>query len=92
MNSPTDDSMTLATLQLGTPARIQAIEGGTGLSRKLANLGLRIGSVIRVEHRRGRGLVVSSGPTRIALGGGITDKLRVVPIPLTPQTSESHDA
>ena len=84
--------MTLATLQLGTLARIQAIEGGTGLSRKLANLGLRIGTVIRVEHRRGRGLVVSSGPTRIALGGGITDKLMVVPLVSTSPTSERQDA
>ena len=54
--------------------------GGRELVRKLLALGLRIGSEIRVEHHRGRGLVVSAGAARVALVGGIVEKLMVVPL------------
>jgi ferrous iron transport protein A len=70
----------LAELAPGSWARIAAINGGRELSRKLLGLGLRVGTEVRVEHRRGRGLVVSAGATRIALGGGIVEKLQVVPL------------
>jgi ferrous iron transport protein A len=73
-------SQPLAVLPVGARARIVAIHGGRELVRKLLSLGLRIGSEIRVEHHRRRGLVVSAGPARVALGGGIVDKLMVVPL------------
>jgi ferrous iron transport protein A len=70
----------LGLLPVGTQARIVEIHGGRELTRKLLALGLRIGSNIRVEHHRGCGLVVSSGAARVALGGGIVEKLLVVPL------------
>ncbi len=70
----------LGVLPVGSKARIVQIRGGRELTRKLLGLGLRIGSEIRVEHHRGRGLVVSAGAARVALGGGICDKLLVVPL------------
>jgi ferrous iron transport protein A len=73
-------SQSLADLTPGASGRIVAINGGRELSRRLLGLGLRVGSEVRVEHRRGRGLVVSAGATRIALGGGIVEKLLVVPL------------
>ncbi|WP_296898900.1 FeoA family protein [Thiohalocapsa sp.] len=65
----------------GVAARLAAIQGGRHLQRKLGALGLRVGSELRVEHRRGRGLVVAAGASRVALGGGVVDKLLVLPLP-----------
>jgi len=59
----------LGELPTGVAGRIVAIRGGRELSRRLLGLGLRIGSEVRIEHRRGRGLVVSVGEGRIALAG-----------------------
>jgi ferrous iron transport protein A len=70
----------VGSLPAGARARLCAIHGGRQLERKLAALGLRVGSEFRVEHRRGRGLVVSAGPSRIALGGGIVEKLLATPL------------
>jgi len=70
----------LGLLPVGARARVVAIHGGRELTRKLLALGLRIGAEICIEHHRGRGLVLSSGSARVALGGGIVDKLLVVPL------------
>lgn len=78
----------LAGLSLGTPARIVEIRGGRQLSRRLLALGLRVGSEVLVLHHRGGGLVVSLGDTRVALGGGIVDKLWVEPLPGRPVSDE----
>ena len=73
-------SQSLSAVPVGRRARIIDIHGGRELVRKLLALGLRIGSEVRVEHHRGRGLVVSAGAARVALGGGIVEKLMVVPL------------
>jgi ferrous iron transport protein A len=70
----------LSELPLGAYARIAQIRGGRSLTHRLLALGLRVGSEILVLHHRGAGLVVSHGETRVALGGGIVDKLWVEPI------------
>lgn len=70
----------LDALSPGAAARLAEIRGGRTLQRKLGALGLRVGTELRVEHRRGRGLVVAAGASRIALGGGIVDKLLVLPL------------
>jgi ferrous iron transport protein A len=70
----------LADLPLGIPARLAEIRGGQQLTRRLLGLGLRVGSRVTVLHHRGRGVVLSNGDTRVALGGGIVEKLWVVPL------------
>jgi ferrous iron transport protein A len=80
MQQPAFDSLPLGLLPVGVCARVVEIRGGRELVRKLLALGIRIGSEVRVEHHRGRGLVVSAGATRVALGGGIVEKLTVVPL------------
>ncbi len=70
----------LADLPLGASARLAEIRGGHKLARRLLGLGLRVGSRITVLHHRGRGVVLSYGDTRVALGGGIVEKLWVEPI------------
>jgi ferrous iron transport protein A len=69
----------LGKLPLGIPARLAEIRGGQQLTRRLLGLGLRVGSRVTVLHHRGRGVVLSNGDTRVALGGGIVEKLWVEP-------------
>jgi ferrous iron transport protein A len=72
--------VSLAELPLDSSARLTEIRGGRQLSRRLLALGLRVGTEILVLHHRGSGLVVSLGDTRVALGGGVADKLWVEPL------------
>ncbi|MBK5967784.1 MULTISPECIES: FeoA family protein [Thiorhodovibrio] len=74
----------LADLPLGARARVIGIDGGRELNRRLLALGVRLGSELRIDHHRGRGRVVSIGPTRVALGGSIVEKLRVDPLDSDP--------
>jgi ferrous iron transport protein A len=71
----------LDSLRIGERALIVAIHGGREVHRRLMSLGLRIGSEVKVLHHRGRGVVVASAGNRIALGGGVVEKLRVQPLP-----------
>ena len=72
--------MPLFDLPIGATARIAEIQGGRRLARRLLGLGLRVGSEIEVLHHRGRSVVLSTGGTRVALGGGVAEKLAVVPL------------
>jgi ferrous iron transport protein A len=73
--TPADEETALTALDIGTRARIAAIDGGGKLTRRLMGLGLRVGSEISVLQRRGRGVVVSSAGTRVALGGSIASRV-----------------
>lgn len=57
--------------------RVVAIQGGATLARRVADLGLNVGSELRVRQRQGEGLVVSRGETRFALGVGMAHKILV---------------
>ncbi len=70
----------LSDLPLGARGRVAEIRGGRQLAHRLRGLGLRIGSEVEMLHRRGNGVVVSVGATRVALGGGVVEKLFVVPL------------
>ncbi len=67
----------LVELPVGVHARIAGVQGGKALARRLMGLGLRVGSKIVVVQRRGRGTVVTSAETRIALGGSLTGNILV---------------
>lgn len=70
----------LINLPIGSRARIIAILGGRGLHRRLLGLGLRVGSEVEVLHQRGRGVVIAAADNRIALGGGVAEKLLIEPL------------
>jgi ferrous iron transport protein A len=65
----------------GASLRIVALNGGKGLTVRLTELGLNVGSEVRVVQRQGGGLLVARGESRIALGGGMAAKILVAPIP-----------
>jgi ferrous iron transport protein A len=80
MASADSHPMSLVDLPIGTLARIAEIRGGSQLVRRLLSLGLRVGSEVSILHHRGRGVVLSTGDTRVALGGGVVEKLLVEPL------------
>jgi ferrous iron transport protein A len=80
----------LGELPLGSPALLAEIRGGRQLTRRLLSLGLRVGTRVTVLHHRGRGVVLSNGETRVALGGGIVDKLWIEPLPEAMGASTAH--
>lgn len=70
----------LAMADEGTALRILALHGGKGLAMRLTELGLNVGTEIRVVQRQGGGLLVARGDSRIALGGGMAAKILVAPL------------
>ena len=62
----------------GARVRIRALRAGRGLDHRLTELGLNVGSEIRVVQRQGAGLLVSRGEGRIAIGGGMASKILVI--------------
>lgn len=70
----------LAKLPVGSRVCIKRILGGRQLVHRLLGLGLRVGSVVELTQRRGGGVVVASGGSRVALGSGVADKLMVQPL------------
>lgn len=62
----------------GDCVRVVAILGGAGVALRVAEIGLNVGSELRVRQREGGALVVGRGETRFALGGGIAHKIMVV--------------
>jgi ferrous iron transport protein A len=64
----------------GACLRIVALNGGKGLTTRLTELGLNVGSDVRVVQRQGGGILVARGESRIALGGGMAVKILVAPL------------
>ena len=91
MDQPVSPPLTLAQLPVGSSAVITKIAGGHELHRRLRGLGIRTGTQLRIEHRRGSGLVVAVGNTRVALGGGIVEKLLIAPIDPNPDLALTLD-
>lgn len=62
----------------GKPLRIVALTGGRNMDRKLTDIGLAIGSTIKIVSRHGQGrLVVAREDTRIAMGAGMAHRILV---------------
>ena len=83
MDRPTDSDAELTTLDLlpvGVHARIERLNGGREMTRRLLSLGLRVGSEVDVVQHRGRGVVVASHGVRVALGGGVAAKVLMLPL------------
>ncbi len=62
----------------GVEVRIVALRAGRGMDLRLTELGLNVGSQVRVMQRRGSGLIVARGEARFAIGGGMATKIMVV--------------
>lgn len=68
-------SFPLSMADEGTQVRVVALCGGTGLDKRMTEMGLNVGSALTVRQRQAGSIVVSRGETRFALGGGMTHKI-----------------
>ncbi len=75
-----EPTTSLLTLQNGSSGRISSIEGGKQMVRRMLSLGLRVGTVVNMLNHRGKSVVIQNAGTRVALGPGIAEKLRVEPL------------
>lgn len=66
----------LSNVPIGKKVRLIAIDGNRMLVRRFLSLGLSLGSEIEILHHRGRGVVVAKQGNRVALGGGMAEKLQ----------------
>ena len=74
--------LSLAQLTKNHPAKVISIEGGEGVKKKLTNLGIREGVIIKkVTGIFTHGpIVVKVGHTQIGLGKGMASKIMVEPL------------
>lgn len=63
----------------GARVLVVGLAGGTGLDKRMTEMGLNVGAELVVRQRQGGGLVVMRGETRYALGGGMAHKIMVAP-------------
>ena len=59
----------------GSRVRLVSIQGGRNMVRRLLALGLSVGNELEVLHQRGHGVVVARNGNRVALGGGIAERM-----------------
>jgi Fe2+ transport system protein FeoA len=72
------ESCPLSTLREGERAVVVRIEGGEGVRKKLADMGILPGKEIGVTHGRGHGpRVVIVDQTKVMLGRGLLFKIHV---------------
>ena len=64
-------------MNAGAHATVTGISGGKDMVRKMMSLGLSVGTEIELLHQRGKGVVVRSNGTRIAIGEGIAEHLTI---------------
>lgn len=80
MGVPSVKGFPLMMADEGARVRIVALRGGKGLTTRLTELGLNVGSELAVVQRQGGGLLIARGEARIALGGGMAAKIQVAPL------------
>lgn len=73
-------SFPLSLADAGQRIRIASLMGGSGLDRRLTEMGMNIGAELVVRQREGGGVVVMRGETRYALGCGMAHKIMVTPV------------
>ena len=75
------DELVLSNLESGVRAKVVRIAQGPGFRQKVLALGIRPGSVVRVQSFSKSGpLVVQMDGSRIAVGRGVADRIFVQPL------------
>ncbi len=73
-------SFPLSMADEGRHVLVVALKGGSGLDRRMTEMGLNVGAKLVVRQREGGGVVVMRGETRYALGGGMAHRIMVAPL------------
>ena len=70
--------MTLSNAKVGETFKLVAIEGGTHIRRRLADLGLNTGMTLKVINDIAEGpMILSVKDSRLAIGRGMAEKIVV---------------
>ena len=64
-------------MNIGATGTVIEIAGDRAMQRKLMALGIKTGCEVEMLHHRGKGVVVRSNGTRIAVGEGIAEHVQV---------------
>lgn len=75
-----DRAFPLALAAEGECVRIARLGAGHALGLRLTELGLNVGSEVRVAQSDGARMVVIRGGARLALGTGLSHRIFVVPV------------
>jgi ferrous iron transport protein A len=69
-------------LSMATPGQLLRVAAlrGSGMDRRMTEIGLNVGAEIRVVQQQGGGLVVQRGESRYALGAGLAHRVLVIPV------------
>ena len=78
MSQPSSFPLSMA--DEGRHVLVVALRGGSGLDRRMTEMGLNVGAKLVVRQREGGGVVVMRGETRFVLGGGMAHKILVAPL------------
>ncbi len=81
-------AVTLDCMELRQDARVEQIDGGITVRNHLNTLGIHVGDLLKVVERapfRGPILVEVKG-SRLAIGRGVAEKVRVEPVPVAALT------
>jgi Fe2+ transport system protein FeoA len=73
----------LSELPAGARGRVTGFQGGREFQNRVISMGLNVGSDFEIIHTAGRRagpVLVARGPTRLAIGHGMADKIEVAPI------------
>jgi ferrous iron transport protein A len=78
-SQPGNSTMPLSMAAPSEKVRISAMHGGRGLRKRLADLGLNIGTIVEVVRSDGSGplILAVKGDSRLALGRGMAHRIEV---------------
>ncbi len=70
-------TMPLNFIGIGKSAEVSSIQGGEGLSKKIMEMGMSTGAIIKIMKNDSGPLIIKIGETRLVLGRGMAQKVMV---------------
>jgi ferrous iron transport protein A len=70
-------SMPLNFIGIGKSAEINSVQGGESLTKKIMEMGMNTGAIIKIIKNDSGPLIIKVGETRLVLGRGMAQKVMV---------------
>ncbi|RMG31225.1 MAG: ferrous iron transport protein A [Gammaproteobacteria bacterium] len=64
----------------GVPLRVEAIQADKATEKRLLSMGVPLGTVVEIVHRRGGAVVLAVGGARLAVGHDMARRILVEPL------------
>jgi len=65
---------------MGVPLRIESIQADKATEKRLLSMGMPLGTLVEILHRRGGAVVLAVGGSRLAVGADMACRILVEPI------------